>query len=244
MSNPCLDAVIQELDKAEVPYRVDHGGKHLRVMFGHEYDHLHVVSATPSDRRAYLNERAQIRRSLRDLGYSVEDDEMPTTVPLELYAGHATCFSYLIADHFSKAHKDVLRAIDKIREECGPEFDRRNFTPIDYVDPKGRKYRAYRLTRDGFSLVVMGFTGSAATGWKVKYIEAFNNMDAELRRLAVIDHHAEIDTLRTDFEALSSLVFETAGKKLVDSREEARRQPVRFIRPSIIRREKRLRRAS
>lgn len=44
-----------------------------------------------------------------------------------------------------------------------------------------RKDRAYLLTRDGFSLLVMGFTGAAAVRWKIRYIEAFNALEAAVR---------------------------------------------------------------
>lgn len=184
MSNPCLEAVIAELDKVGVPHRVEHGGKHLRVVYGEKFDYVQIIAATPSDWRAPLNERAAIRRSLAQLGLTKPSAHMPNDVKLSLSSGKATCASYDIADSFSKAHKDVLRAIDNIRESCGDEFDQRNFAPIDYVDAKGRKYRAYRMTRDGFTLVAMGFTGSAAMEWKLKYIQAFNAMESEIAALA------------------------------------------------------------
>jgi len=38
------------------------------------------------------------------------------------------------------------------------------------------------MTRDGFTLIVMGFTGKEAMAWKLRYIEAFNAMEAELAR--------------------------------------------------------------
>ena len=49
------------------------------------------------------------------------------------------------------------------------------------INHKGKEYTEYLLTRDGFSLLVMGFTGSKALEWKLKYIEAFNKMEEELR---------------------------------------------------------------
>lgn len=48
---------------------------------------------------------------------------------------------------------------------------------------RGKSYPEYLLTRDGFSLLVMGFTGSKALEWKLKYIQAFGEMEKELRRL-------------------------------------------------------------
>lgn len=45
---------------------------------------------------------------------------------------------------------------------------------------RGRQYPMYLMNRDGFSLLVMGFTGKEALDWKVKYIEAFNEMEKKL----------------------------------------------------------------
>lgn len=236
MSSPCLEAVTEELDRACVPYRVDNAARHLHVHYGAEYEHLHVVAKTPSDWRAHLNERAQIRRDLVRLGY-VADEAAPAASPLvTLHGGQASCASYHIAEHFSKAHKDVLRAIDRIREECGPEFDRRNFTPIDYVDGKGRQYRAYSLTRDGFTLVVMGFTGRAATEWKVRYIDAFNALEREVRALS---SSGEVAQIRADVEAAVSLIGDLESRLISPPPPRVKKSP--FIRPSVLR--KMLRRA-
>lgn len=229
MSNPCLEAVQSELSAANVPFKVEHGGKHLHIHFGEKFEHLHVIAKTPSDHRAHLNERALIRRSLLQLGYRQEDDPIPTVALVTLTDGAVSCTSYHIADHFSKAHKDVLRAIDRIREDCGAEFDRRNFTPIDYLDGKGRQYRAYRMSRDGFTLVVMGFTGHAAMEWKVRYIDAFNAME---RELSLLDQTAEIKRLRGDFEALAELMGEAQQPTI-----RIKKPP--FIRQSVLRKMRR-----
>ena len=55
------------------------------------------------------------------------------------------------------------------------------FIPSTYKDSTGRELKHYWLTRDGFSLLVMGFTGPAALHWKLLYIEAFNKMEQALR---------------------------------------------------------------
>jgi Rha family phage regulatory protein len=215
MSNPCLDAVTDELERAGVQYRVDNGGKHLHVKYGPAFQHLYVTSATPSDtRRGPLNARTDIRRHLRDFGLMADDDASPPDeASVRLVDGQPSCFSYDIAENFSKAHKDVLRAIDRVREECGPEFDQRNFAPVDYVDGKGRTYRAYRMTRDGFSLVVMGFTGAAATAWKVKYIAAFNGLAGELLRLTGVA--PDLSAIRSDIDALVTLIGDVEAKTVV-----------------------------
>ncbi|WP_232617176.1 Rha family transcriptional regulator [Marinomonas sp. BSi20584] len=66
-----------------------------------------------------------------------------------------------IAKHFGKHHKNVLREIESL--ECSADFHALNFEPmiIDVEVGKGatRQERAYRITRDGFVFLAMGFTG-------------------------------------------------------------------------------------
>lgn len=98
--------------------------------------------------------------------------------------GEVWTTSFMIAEKFSKRHKDVLRAIEK--KPCSAKFRQRNFAPAEYLDEQGKPRRMYRLTRDGFSLVVMGFTGESAVAWQERFIGAFSQMERELRRLASI----------------------------------------------------------
>lgn len=61
------------------------------------------------------------------------------------------------------------------------------FVESKYKDPSGKMNKCYILTRDGFSLLVMGFTGQKALEWKLKYINAFNYMENTLKRVQEID---------------------------------------------------------
>lgn len=102
---------------------------------------------------------------------------------LEVTEGQITTTSLQIAEHFGKAHRDVVRAIENI--ECSKEFRLRNFAQSSFESemPNGgkRKHKAYRLSRDGFVFLAMGFTGKDAARWKEAYIAAFNKMEAELQ---------------------------------------------------------------
>jgi Rha family phage regulatory protein len=101
---------------------------------------------------------------------------------VEFVNGQLVTNSFKIADHFGKNHKDVLRAIDGL--ECSVNFRQRNFAPTSasVPMPRGgvRQIKAYSITRDGFTFLAMGFTGSRAAQWKEAYINAFNRMEAEL----------------------------------------------------------------
>lgn len=84
-----------------------------------------------------------------------------------------------IAEHFCKEHKVVLRAIREIllEQNCANEF----FHEESY-SYNGRRLPMYLMNRDGFSLLAMGFTGKKALQWKLKYIEAFNEMEETLKQ--------------------------------------------------------------
>ncbi len=84
-----------------------------------------------------------------------------------------------VADTFGKGHDKVMRDIRELG--CSPEFNVANFGEIDYVDSKNRKQKAYAMTRDGFTLLAMGYTGELAMKFKEAYIKQFNAMEKALR---------------------------------------------------------------
>ncbi|MGQ2632410.1 Rha family transcriptional regulator [Campylobacter coli] len=88
--------------------------------------------------------------------------------------------SLQIAEVFEKDHSNVLKAIDKLPND---EFKSSNFKYDSYFDKKSEQRRMINLTRDGFSLLVMGFTGEKAYKWKIEFIKAFNEMEKRLKNL-------------------------------------------------------------
>lgn len=106
-----------------------------------------------------------------------------TAPALEVIEGHVTTTSQQIAAHFNKAHRSVLLAIRRL--ECSEEFRLHNFvqTVETRENPSGGapiQSPSYRITRDGFVFLAMGFTGKYAAQWKEAYITAFNSMEREL----------------------------------------------------------------
>ncbi|WP_418502766.1 Rha family transcriptional regulator [Dysosmobacter welbionis] len=91
----------------------------------------------------------------------------------------AVCTSLDIAETFSKEHKNVLRDVENLG--CSEEFNRLNFELISYTDSMNRTQKAYAMTRDGFTLLVMGYTGGLAMKFKEAYIKQFNAMEAALQ---------------------------------------------------------------
>lgn len=125
-------------------------------------------------------------KTLEDRAEAFNEAEAITPV-LTVVDGHAAATSLDIARHFDKLHKDVLRAIRELVEQLPPERER-NFeqTLYDVPGPNGavRQEPAYRITRDGFTLLAMGFTGERALAFKLAYIDAFNAMERELQAAA------------------------------------------------------------
>lgn len=94
--------------------------------------------------------------------------------------------SRAVAEQFNKQHKHVLRDIQQIIEQLneteeGQKFSQSNFGPANYMDEQGKPRPAYLLTRDGFTLLAMGFTGAKALSFKLAYLSAFNRMEQLLK---------------------------------------------------------------
>ena len=88
--------------------------------------------------------------------------------------------SRFVAQFFEKDHRHVLRDIRAIIEPksgLSEEFIKLNFEVSNYKDSMGRKLPCYALTRDGFTILVMGYTGQKAMRFKEQYIRRFNEME-------------------------------------------------------------------
>lgn len=113
--------------------------------------------------------------------------------------GQAMIDSRTVAEVFGKEHYHVMEAIEKLKTDAAKATENGQsqypensgdyskdinvmFVQTVYKDSKGRKQKCYNMTRDGFSLLIMGFTGAKALEWKLKYIKAFNNMESHIRQ--------------------------------------------------------------
>lgn len=88
-----------------------------------------------------------------------------------------------VAETFGKAHDKVMRDIAEIG--CSDEFNTANYGDITYTDTRGRTQKAKVMTRDGFVLLVMGYTGEKAMRFKEAYIKQFNAMEKVVRGKAI-----------------------------------------------------------
>lgn len=133
--------------------------------------------------------------------------------------------SLMVAEVFGRRHHDVIRSIVKIQnelEEIGDFEGIRNFSYTSYDDSQNKqKYNKYNLTKDGFTLLVMGFTGSEALKFKTMYIKEFNRMEEELNGLTP-------KLPGTYLEALESLVESEKSRLELSHKVEEDRPKVEY----------------
>ena len=128
--------------------------------------------------------------------------------------------SEFIAQAFGKQHKHVLEKIEQISKEIKASFFEPNFRLKAKQVRTGfgfRETKSYELTKDGFMLLVMGFTGKQAMAIKIAYIEAFNAMSE-----AIIDLNNTVSdglpakTTADDRTGLRQAVAALVGRKGID----------------------------
>lgn len=127
--------------------------------------------------------------------------------------GNAVTTSLLVAEKFGKRHSDVLRSI-RDALSLMPENERKSNFALCYSEmslPNGgsRNDPYYVMTKDGFSIIVLGFTGAKAMTFKLEFIEAFNEME---RKLTAPQLPA------TYLDALKALVVSEEQKQLAEAK--------------------------
>ncbi|EAK5537432.1 hypothetical protein C5076_08770 [Campylobacter coli] len=106
-------------------------------------------------------------------------------VELEVANDQVTTTSLDIAAVFNKRHDNIIAKIETFPKDS---FTDLNFKASKYIDSTGRILPCYKITRDAFSLLVMGFTGEKAYKWKILFIKAFNEMEKRLRNIEYEKH--------------------------------------------------------
>lgn len=97
--------------------------------------------------------------------------------------------SLYVAQVFGKRHDHVLRDIYKITDPksgVSEEFASKNFRKSTYKGENGKNLICYLMTRDGFSMLVMGYSGTKAMAFKEFYITRFNEMESFIKTLVAV----------------------------------------------------------
>ena len=130
--------------------------------------------------------------------------------------------SIMVSEYFHKRHDRVLRKIEQIKNDS-PQKWGQCFRASHYKDASGKNNIKYLMNRDGFSFLVMGFTGQKANQWKWDYIKAFNTMETiikekttqewiETRKFGKLTRKAETDGIKDFIEYALSQGSEHADK--------------------------------
>ena len=115
-----------------------------------------------------------------------EEIKMELVEVRELFNGgkEVLTSSRSVAERFNKRHADIIRTIENYKNMSLADAKLRSlnsmFIESDYIDAQGKPRPEYLMNRDGFSFLVMSFTGVEAMEWKLKYIEAFNKLEEAL----------------------------------------------------------------
>ena len=114
----------------------------------------------------------------------------------------AVTTSLQVAKNFEKRHDNVLRDIENLHKDV-LNFEEM-FIESTELDSYGRDRRIYYMNRDGFSLLAMGFTGKKALQFKLKYIDAFNQMEKQLQQQKPLSLPEQIQLIAKGYENLSA----------------------------------------
>jgi len=111
---------------------------------------------------------------------------MKSIVPVDEFGmtekdGAPVVSSRYIAQVFGKRHDNLLSTIRNLA--CSSEFRLLNFKESCYKNEQGKRQPEFLLTRDGFSILIMGFTGKKAIAFKEAYINRFNQMEEFIKNL-------------------------------------------------------------
>lgn len=149
--------------------------------------------------------------------------------------GKVVVSSRVVAQDFGKRHNDVLRAIESKLENVILRSQNYFIESTYKVEGNNKSYKEYLMTRDGFAFIVMGFTGSKADEFKLKYIEVFNKMEETIKnnKLQLSNEQKAILQVvqsQTQEERMMALVEykDIVTKPLVEKIEELKPQADNF----------------
>lgn len=112
-------------------------------------------------------------------------------IRMRVHGGKPAVTSLQVAESFGKNHRDVLCDIRQLLEPDEDGFGERNFALSSYLSEQNKELPMYIMTRDGFTLLVMGYTGPEAMRVKKAYIARFNEMERELSSASALPNFGD-----------------------------------------------------
>ena len=129
----------------------------------------------------------------------------------------AVTTSLILAEAFEKQHKHVIEAIEKkISTAENSALLKNMFVEDSYIASNGKQNKMYYLNRDGFTFIAMGFTGKKADEFKLKYIEAFNKMEKQIKEETKFRLPTNLNEMSTMFYS----VMKDQDKKIEEQSEK------------------------
>ena len=143
----------------------------------------------------------------------------------------AVTTSLQVAESFEKEHRNVLRDIEGLLKN---EHTKHLFYKGEYEHPQNKQvYPMYFMNRDGFTLLAMGFTGDKALEFKLKYIQAFNQLEEKIlpqplsekeqlkasMRLS-LETSEEVETLKLEVSEVKETVQNIVNTMRIDGSQE------------------------
>lgn len=129
--------------------------------------------------------------------------------------------SLKVAEVFEKQHRHVL---EKARNLTAENSAVKNmFVETTYINKRGQKQPIIYMNRDGFTLIAMGFTGKKAMEFKLKYIEAFNKMEQQIRNQSErpkLMQKERIEISRQNAETRKASLLYRVAKSMKDTRKQ------------------------
>lgn len=95
---------------------------------------------------------------------------------VQINNGQAVTSSLQVSEYFGKKHQHVMEKVRALLAEIPSDWGVSNFRQSSYFNLQGKEQPCYEMTKDGFTLLAMGFTGKKAMEFKIDYINAFNEM--------------------------------------------------------------------
>ena len=125
--------------------------------------------------------------SINSDGGVVDMGVVGDTLEMLVIGNEVVVTSLQVAETFGKDHKNVLRDIEGlVGKGLSEKFWRLNFEPSSYVNSQNKAQPAYNMTKDGFSVVAMGYTTPNAMAFKEAYINEFNRRGELLKGLEAL----------------------------------------------------------
>lgn len=135
----------------------------------------------------------------------------------------AVTTSLKVAEVFEKEHRNVMQSIKNLTAENSAT--RKMFAEDSYLNSRNQNFPMFYMNRDGFTLLAMGFTGSKAIEFKLKYIDAFNKMETYIKgnsaklstnkRLAIMEENAKTRKANLLYKIAMATRSETSKETLI-----------------------------